>query len=57
MLLKIQLKKLNIDNYPCKPCKNYIHGVGYIQGRVEEGPTGGCKGGICHPGWTAEKIF
>ena len=27
---KIALKKLNIDNCPCKLCKDYIHGVGYI---------------------------
>ena len=24
------LKKLNIDNCPCKLCKEYIHGIGYI---------------------------
>ena len=27
---KSALKKLNIDNCPCKLCKNYIQGVGYI---------------------------
>ena len=27
---KNTLKKLNIDNCPCKLCKDYIHGVGYI---------------------------
>ena len=27
---KSALKKLNIDNCPCKLCKDYIHGVGYI---------------------------
>ena len=27
---KNALKKLNIDNCPCKLCKDYIHGVGYI---------------------------
>ena len=23
-------KKLNIDNYPCQLCKNYVYGVDYI---------------------------
>ena len=25
-----ELKKLNIDRRPCKFCRDYIHGVGYI---------------------------
>ena len=27
---KSRLKKFNIDNCPCKLCKDYIHGLGYI---------------------------
>ena len=26
---KSRLNKINIDNCPCKLCKDYIHGVGY----------------------------
>ena len=29
-VFKIALKKLYIDNCPCKLCKDYIYGVGYI---------------------------
>ena len=28
--LKSRLEKFNIDNCLCKLCKDYIHGVGYI---------------------------
>ena len=29
-LFKLKVKSLKFDNCPCKLCKNYIHGVGYI---------------------------